>query len=183
MNPFLTVRGPRPETWWAVCNLCGQTSSPRFRSGEDAGDWEHDCHTEADDDGKVTLTVEYTLDDPPKITWTGSLTGPRVNEIRSALMDMNSWWLYRGEHASWRDTVRAGWERRRRAATERAMAEFTRALERPFVCPGCSRGCKSVGGLRTHMRACHRIDLAKLRAGGYDAAMVPGGAPTPGDAG
>lgn len=181
-NPFLTVHGPRPERWWAVCNLCGQTSAPRFESADAAGGWEHDCHTEADDDGTVTLTVEYTIDDPPKIRWTGNLAPSRLQEVKNAFADMVSWTagaFWRDLHPDWRDMVAAEWAKRRQRKIDAAIASMTEIVEHPYVCPGCRRRrFKTARGLRTHMRTCRRVDQARLKAGDYDHQMVPGGAPS-----
>lgn len=180
-NPFLTVHGPRPAAWWATCDLCGLTSGARFGSAGDAAGWKHDCHAAADDDGRVTVTVEYTIDDPPRITWTGNLTHSRLQEIRNVFADMILWSrasLYRDRHPDWSDFVAAEWETRRRRKVDAALAEMHEIVERPFVCPGCKRKrCKTRGGLRTHMRSCRHVDPDKFRRGGYDHALVAGGAP------
>jgi hypothetical protein len=179
-NPLLTVYGPRPPRWWAVCNLCGQTSRPRFQSADDAAAWEHDCFTvDAEDDGKVTVTIEYTVDDPPKITWTGNLVQSRVIEIKNAFADMVTWYrssFWRAEHPHWQAMVEDEWRKRRERSVKAAMAEVHELVERPFLCPGCKRRrCKTAGGLKTHMRACRWIDRERLAAGEYNAALVPGG--------
>lgn len=179
-NPFLTVHGPRPERWWAVCNLCGQTSSARFENETEAGEWEHDCHTPTEDDGTCVVTIEVSIDDPPKINWTGVLTHARQREVSDALHEMD-WWCRssykREQFPSWSDAVADGWQRKRRQVTEAAIAEMEKALEMPYPCPGCGHRCKTVGGLKNHMRACWQIDPFKLKRGEYDDQMVPGGAP------
>lgn len=179
-NPFLTIHGPRPETWWAVCDLCGKPSAARFRSEADAAAWEHDCHTEVDDDGTVTMTVVVSIDDPPEISWKGTLTSARAREIDQALSDMQSWRYYArssGNAQTWRDFVAERWEHRRRIATEKAIAEMEHAMAHPYVCAGCKQRCKTVGGLKNHMRACWKVDPFKLKRGEYDHTMVPGGVP------
>jgi hypothetical protein len=177
VNPFLAIYGPRPETWWAVCSLCGKTSQPRFRSEAEAEDWDHDCHTSAIGHGTIKITVELSLDDPPTISWKGELKAERFKELRQALNVMGSWSIAGDPSRRWEDEIRSDWERRRRMTADLVIAEFERTIEMPYACPECGQRCKTVGGLKNHMRACWRVDPFKFKRGEYADAMVPGGAP------
>lgn len=176
MNPFLTVYGPRPEAWWAVCNLCSQTSQDRFESAEGAGDWEHDCHL-SKNTGPVVVSITLSEEDPPAISFEKPLVGSQVDEMRHAINDLRRWTTesyVREKHATWIEAIQHGWAARRKQATDRLISAAEEALKRPHVCPGCKERYMKPGGLKRHMRACYRIDPFKMERGEYDAAMAPG---------